>query len=77
MADPVRARALHSAAHLEVDRDLCQGHGVCASEAPDVFGIEPQERKVVLLQETPGPEQRERVELAVRHCPTGALAIEE
>ena len=50
---------------------------MCADEAPEVFEIDDGEHKVVLLQETPGPEQRERVELAVRHCPTGALSIEE
>jgi sterol 14-demethylase len=65
------------ACRLRVDLDLCQGHGVCVDEAPEVFDLESQERKVVLLQETPGPEQRARVELAVRHCPTGALSIEE
>ena len=24
---------------IVVDRDLCQGHGVCESEAPDVFSV--------------------------------------
>ena len=24
---------------VEVDRDLCQGHGVCESEAPEVFEV--------------------------------------
>jgi sterol 14-demethylase len=60
-----------------VDRDLCQGHGVCVSEAPEVFAIDRAENKVVLLAESPDPGQRERVELAVRHCPTRALSIEE
>jgi ferredoxin len=32
---------------------------------------------VVLRSETPDPAERARVELAVRHCPTRALSIEE
>jgi sterol 14-demethylase len=60
-----------------VDLDLCQGHAVCVGEAPEVFEIERGENKVVVLAESPAPEQRERVELAVRHCPTRALSIEE
>ena len=24
---------------IRVDRDLCQGHGVCESEAPTVFAV--------------------------------------
>lgn len=62
---------------VRVDLDLCQGHGVCVAEAPEVFDVDSEERKVVLLDETPGPELREKIELAVRHCPTGALSIEE
>ena len=64
---------------LRVDLDLCQGHQVCVGEAPEVFGIERVDGadKVVLKSETVGPELRQRVELAVRHCPTRALSIEE
>ena len=60
-----------------VDRDLCQGHAVCLNEAPEVFEIDKDENKVVVRQERPDPDLRERVELAVRHCPTRALSIEE
>jgi sterol 14-demethylase len=60
---------------LRVDMDLCQGHATCVSEAPEVFQIDPSENKVELLTEIPGSELRERVELAVEHCPTRALSI--
>lgn len=56
-----------------VDRDLCQGHGVCESEAPDVFEV--PKREVVLLVERPADAQRAAVEAAVRYCPTHALSI--
>jgi sterol 14-demethylase len=60
-----------------VDLDLCQGHGVCAGEAPEVFAVDRAAGKVVLRTETPAAELRGRVELAVRHCPTRALSLEE
>ena len=78
-----RAALPGGSCRLRVDLDLCQGHGVCTTEAPGVFAVveneenEERERKVVLLTETPSEEQREGVELAVRHCPTGALSIDE
>ncbi len=60
-----------------LDRDLCQGHGVCVGEAPEVFALDRDESKVSLLAAEPDSELRARVELAVRHCPTRALSIEE
>ena len=60
---------------VRVDRDLCQGHAVCASECPEVFEVDPEERKVVLRNKNPGASLRAGVESAVRHCPTRALSI--
>lgn len=62
-----------------VDLDLCQGHGVCVNEAPEVFDMqrtEDGEDKVVLRIEAPGLDLRDKVVAAVRHCPTRALSIE-
>ena len=72
-----RATGASTGCRVRVDLDLCQGHGVCVAEAPEVFDLDEVERKVVLRTDSPGPEQREKLELAVRHCPTGALSIEE
>ncbi len=60
-----------------VDRDLCQGHGDCAQEAPEVFEVVDATRKVRVKDETPDPTLRAQVELAARHCPTRAITIEE
>jgi sterol 14-demethylase len=57
-----------------VDRDLCQGHGVCESEAPAVFQVG-KDHDVVVLDETPPASERTAVELAVKYCPTHALSI--
>lgn len=62
---------------IHVDRDLCQGHGVCESEAPEVFVVERKATTVTVLDETPSESQRAAVETAVRYCPTHALSIEE
>jgi ferredoxin len=59
-----------------VDRDLCQGHGVCESEAPEVFSVSKQ-GVLTVLDETPGDARRAELQQAVRFCPTGALRIEE
>jgi ferredoxin len=57
-----------------VDWDLCEGHGQCEFAAPEVFTID-DEGDLVVLDETPGEEQRAVVEQAVRRCPTHALTI--
>ena len=59
-----------------VDRDLCQGHGVCESEAPEVFSVS-KKGELTILDETPPEELRPKVELAVKYCPTHALSIQE
>ena len=61
---------------IVVDADLCQGHGVCENEAPDLFEVD-DDHKVAVLDATPGDDQRKAAELAVRYCPTHALSIVE
>ncbi len=59
-----------------VDRDLCQGHGVCESEAAAVFAVS-KKGVLVIVDEAPPEELRAQVEAAVKFCPTHALHIEE
>jgi ferredoxin len=59
---------------VSVDLDLCQGHGVCESEAPSVFELG-KNAQVTILDDRPGDERRGAVEAAVRFCPTSALRI--
>lgn len=61
---------------IAVDRDLCQGHGVCESEAPGLFSVS-KDGVLTVLDETPREDQRAVVELAVRYCPTHALTLVE
>ena len=59
---------------IVVDRDLCQGHGVCESEAGEVFAV-PKKGQVDVLDASPPEELRPKVEAAVKYCPTHALRI--
>ena len=59
-----------------VDRDLCQGHAVCESEAPGIFSVS-KKGELTVVVETPPEDRRALVEAAVRECPTHALRIEE
>jgi len=57
-----------------VDQDLCQGHGVCENEAPGIFSV--SKSGVLTVQEARPPDNRKAdVEMAVKYCPTHALAI--
>lgn len=58
---------------VTVDPDLCQGHAMCELEAPGVFAV-PKTGPVAVVGEITDPEA---VRSAVRHCPTGALSLEE
>jgi sterol 14-demethylase len=60
-----------------VDRDLCQGHGVCAGEAPELFRVDPATGEVRVLLESPPAALRAKLEAAVHHCPTRALSWTE
>lgn len=62
---------------IEIDRDLCQGHGVCESEAPEVFRVPKGAHQVEVLNEHPDESQRAAVEAAVRYCPTHAIRLLE
>jgi len=62
---------------IKVDDVLCQGHGVCESEAPDVFTLAPKARTVTILDAQPADSRRAAVDAAVKYCPTHALAVDE
>lgn len=59
---------------IVADMDLCQGHAVCAAEAPDIFAV-PKRGQVEILDPNPGSEHKADVENAVRYCPTQALLV--
>jgi ferredoxin len=61
---------------VRVDLGLCQGHGSCAADAPEVFAVDEQKHLVIVLRENPDESLRKKVETAVKFCPTRALALD-
>jgi ferredoxin len=60
---------------VEVDRNLCEGHGLCVLEAPEVFAIGEDEKSVVLDADPPEA-LRTAVNTAALVCPTRAITVE-
>lgn len=54
---------------------LCQGHARCEDLCPEVFATDAVEGKVVIVQEKVPPALEDKVRLAVRNCPEGALRV--
>lgn len=63
--------------NVVVDADLCQGHGMCVLEAPDVFELGKGAHTVTVAVEQPDESRRADVEKAARYCPTMAIAIRD
>ena len=61
---------------IDVDIDLCQGHAMCALEAPNYFRV-PKRGQVEILCDTAPEEDRAEIEHAVWACPTQALSIKD
>lgn len=59
-----------------VDFDLCQGHGMCEGEAPEVFKLG-DDGMLTVLQEEPPQELRDKLLAAEKYCPTMAITIED
>jgi len=59
-----------------VDFDLCQSNALCMGIAPEVFEVR-DDGFLYVLDEHPPAALRDKVEEAVRSCPTQAISIEE
>lgn len=58
------------------DPDMCQGHAMCALEAPDLFAV-PKRGTVEIAHPEVTDQNEDAVRAAIRHCPTQALSIKE
>jgi ferredoxin len=59
-----------------VDLDVCEGNAKCVEAAPEVFKLGDDD-KAIVLNETPGPELRAKLQRAVRTCPKQAIKLVE
>jgi ferredoxin len=64
---------------IVVDLSLCQGHSQCEQAAPEIFQVREGANgyQTVVVNENPEASLRDKLELAVRRCPTEALSISE
>jgi sterol 14-demethylase len=60
--------------HIEIDRELCQGHATCMTEAPELFYVD-DAGNVTVLQEHPILDLLEKAQQVEKYCPTKAIKI--
>jgi ferredoxin len=62
-----------SPVEIVVDTELCEGHALCVTAAPDVFEIGDDEKSIVLPVELTDDVLR-RVDDAILRCPVQAIS---
>ncbi len=74
-APEAAAPAARKTLRIHVDRDLCQGHGTCVGEAPDLFAFA-ADGKVKLKVARPTEAQYGQAHAAAKHCPNSVIRVE-
>ena len=59
-----------------VDYDVCASNAVCMSIVPKVFEVR-DDGYLYVLDENPAPELWDKVRMAAKNCPTGAITLVE
>jgi ferredoxin len=57
---------------VDVNHDVCEGHGKCEMSAPEVFELRDDDLSYVLVDDVPA-ELKEKVDRAIRLCPRAAI----
>jgi ferredoxin len=58
---------------VQVNQDMCEGHGKCQAAAPEVFELGDDDLSHVLVDDVP-EELKPKVERAIRLCPRQAIS---
>lgn len=61
---------------ITVNLDVCDAHGACVMEAPDLFALDDDDETVRLLVSEPPEDARKAAERAAQSCPVQAITIE-
>ena len=61
---------------IAADPDRCEGHGLCADTAPEVYDLD-DDAVVVLRHEVVPAALERRAEAGARVCPVAALRVEQ
>jgi sterol 14-demethylase len=59
---------------ITIDRELCQGHATCMTEAPELFQVD-EAGNLTVLQENPCLDLLEKARQAEKYCPTKAITV--
>lgn len=57
---------------IQIDRDRCEGHGLCEDTAPEVYLLD-EDAMVTLKDEVVPHELERKAEAGARACPVAAL----
>ena len=60
---------------INADRDRCEGHGLCADVAPEVYDLD-DDAIVVVRHETVPADLERKADAGARVCPVAALRVE-
>ena len=61
---------------IVVDRDLCDGHGMCEAMAHEYFELDDDD-VLTVLDENPPESDRDKVHAATQACPALALSLRD
>ena len=61
-------------ARIVVDRDRCEGHGLCEQTAPQVYRLDDDGQLEILVDDVP-PSLLAMAEAGARVCPVAALRL--
>jgi len=61
---------------IAIDQESCIASGTCTALCPEVFGQD-DEGYVLLLDDEPGPELREKIEDAIDSCPAACISADD
>lgn len=56
--------------------DVCQGHTLCATAAPAIFGLREEDGHAFVITADVPPDQQEAAERAAIGCPERAIVID-
>lgn len=61
---------------IVVDRDVCEGHGMCEAMAHEFFEVDDDDQ-LHIIDDSPSEEDRQHVQAAIASCPVSALTLLE
>lgn len=61
---------------IVLDRDKCDGHGMCEAMAPEYFELDDDD-VLTVLNDSPEESERATVFAAVQSCPALALTLQD